>query len=141
MPIRPELRIHYGPEWRKVIRPRILKRAENCCENCRVPNHTSVKRIAGTWREQIVKWSGVTTRWRDTDGAVLEKKPAGSQRTVYIVLTVAHLNHVSGDDRDKNLKALCQWCHLRYDQAHHRETREARKDASRPLLEGLSPVL
>jgi hypothetical protein len=36
-----------------------------------------------------------------------------------IVLTVAHLNHDGMDCRDENLKAMCQRCHLRYDQALH----------------------
>ncbi len=58
-----------------------------------------------------------------------------NRRQVLIVLTVAHLNHVAGDDRDENLLALCQWCHLNYDKLHHKETRSARKDAARPLLD------
>lgn len=36
-----------------------------------------------------------------------------------IVLTVAHMNHVEMDCRDENLKAMCQRCHLRYDQELH----------------------
>lgn len=48
-----------------------------------------------------------------------------------IVLTVAHLNHTPEDCRDDNLKAMCQRCHLRYDQEHHlansRATRRSRK--------------
>lgn len=55
------------------------------------------------------------------------------------MLAVAHLNHVAGDDRDENLKALCQWCHLHWDQIHHKETRSSRKDAARPLLKGATP--
>lgn len=38
-----------------------------------------------------------------------------------IVLTVAHLNHTPEDCRDENLKAMCQRCHLRYDQKHHQQ--------------------
>jgi hypothetical protein len=54
--------------------------------------------------------------------------------SVGIVLTVAHLNHVAGDERDENLMALCQWCHLHYDRAQHSQTRCKRKDATRPLI-------
>ena len=39
-----------------------------------------------------------------------------------VVLTVAHLNHFPPDCRPENLLALCNTCHLRYDQvlhAHH----------------------
>lgn len=48
-----------------------------------------------------------------------------------IMLTVAHLNHKPMECEDGNLKAMCQRCHLRYDQEHHqlnaRKTRRARK--------------
>lgn len=36
-----------------------------------------------------------------------------------VVLTVAHLDHTPAHCSDDNLIALCQRCHLRYDQAHH----------------------
>lgn len=36
-----------------------------------------------------------------------------------IVLTVAHLNRIEKDCRRKNLKAMCQRCHLRYDTKQH----------------------
>lgn len=41
-------------------------------------------------------------------------------------LTVAHLNHIPEDCRRENLRALCAPCHLRYDAAHHSETRARR---------------
>lgn len=55
-----------------------------------------------------------------------------------IELAAAHLNHTPGDDRKKNLKALCQACHLNYDRADNlrraRITRCRNKDAARPLF-------
>ena len=36
-----------------------------------------------------------------------------------VVLTVAHRNHSPADCRDENLMALCNTCHLRYDQVLH----------------------
>ena len=36
-----------------------------------------------------------------------------------VALTVAHLNHYPPDCRDGNLLAMCQTCHLRYDQVLH----------------------
>ena len=123
MPIAPHLKRHYGIEWRTVTRPRILERAGNCCEHCGVPNHRQIARgDAGTWRDTGTGWQ--------------PRPPAKGARvrTVYIVLTIAHLNHVSGDDRDENLAALCQWCHLHLDALHHAETRKIRKDLARPLL-------
>ena len=57
-----------------------------------------------------------------------------SPARVRVVLTIAHFNHTPGDDRDENLKALCQWCHLAHDRDQHRATRRHTKDARRPLL-------
>jgi 5-methylcytosine-specific restriction endonuclease McrA len=47
----------------------------------------------------------------------------------------AHLNHTAGDDRPENLAWLCRACHLRYDAASHKDSRSARKDRARPLLQ------
>ncbi len=104
MPIRPELKIFYGVEWKTVTRPRILALAKNCCEWCGVRNKSTV-----------IGANGVP---------------------ITVHLTVMHLNHISGDDRDDNLKAACQSCHLLYDIQHHHETRANRKDQARPLLSG-----
>jgi hypothetical protein len=146
MPIRADLRHFYGREWRLVTRPRILARAENRCEQCGVPNHVEVTRVGGFWLEAGASWAlGAFRRWRTAAGAEwsagvtlgragILRDPPGRMRRVRIVLSTAHVNHQAGDDRDGNLKALCQWCHLNYDLRHHHETRATRKDAARPLL-------
>jgi hypothetical protein len=43
-----------------------------------------------------------------------------------VVLTTMHLNHTPEDCGDANLLAGCQACHLRYDRAHHAESRRQR---------------
>lgn len=137
MPIRADLRHFYGREWRLVVRPRILARAENKCEQCGVPNGATLYRVAGYWLEEGSSLVlGVFHRWHTFTGAVWRKEgqPPGRVRAVLTQLGVAHLNHTPGDDRDENLKALCRWCHLNYDASHHAETRATRKDAARPLL-------
>jgi hypothetical protein len=79
--------------------------------------------------------------WVDQHGRPApELRLRGLPRKVFVLLSVAHLNHVAGDDRDENLRALCAWCHLTYDLVHHRETRCHRKDAERPLLVALENV-
>lgn len=40
-----------------------------------------------------------------------------------VVLTIAHLDHMPENCQRANLKAMCQRCHLVYDQEHHAETR------------------
>ena len=124
MPINPDFRHFYGREWRKVTRPRILARAGNKCEDCGAPNGLDLVRSGKLWR----RWNPRKNRGR-IGGKFME-----NPHLVRCVLTIAHLNHTPGDDRDENLKALCQWCHLNFDKDHHRESRATRKDAARPLL-------
>jgi hypothetical protein len=111
---------------------RILARAHHRCEQCGVPNHQRVERGPdGLWRSLL----SLRGKWHSPQGRVSACQLLADTREVRIVLTVAHLNHIAGDDRDENLLALCQWCHLNYDKLHHKETRSARKDAARPLLD------
>jgi hypothetical protein len=147
MPIRKDLRPFYGPEWKKEIRPRILLRAENKCENCGAPNHVEVLRAAGWWTPFVhdnhspslslfIRKRPAELFWTPPGGAPghVAGFPPEIVRLVRIVLCVCHVNHTSGDDRDENLKAWCQWCHLNHDKEQHHETRATRKDARRPLL-------
>lgn len=113
MPIRLELRHHYGKAWR-ATRAAILVRAGDACEcsgqcgndhvdRCRAPHGVTIWRWIGqewTWSERAESWG----------------------RPVRVVLTVAHLNHEAGDDRPDNLLALCQRCHLRLDREQHAAT-------------------
>lgn len=145
MPIKKELRRFYAKTWRTVTRPRILARAEGCCERCGKPNHARVATASGKdcYGHYWMVWAKVED-FEDlaTDPVFLNQtgEPSGMIRTdapfrrIRVVLTVAHLNHVAGDDRDENLAALCQWCHLIHDRDHHKQTRETRKDGARPLL-------
>lgn len=148
MPIRSDLRHFYqGPQWQET-RKRILARANNCCEECGVPNHTIVARAMRWWA--IVpeswwfeKWEAdryPEIVWRNAGEAIHEGDnfPREICRRVYIVLTIAHLNNISGDDRDENLKALCQYCHLTMDARFHKQTRCANKDRRRPLLQEMT---
>ena len=48
-----------------------------------------------------------------------------------VVLTIAHLDHNTGNNADVNLRALCQKCHLNYDKKlhifHAQETKRKKK--------------
>lgn len=160
MPIRPELRAFYStPEW-KATRARIRLRAGGVfdsngvyrggarCEQCGVLDRKTALRAFGWWTEASLE----ATVWMfggSIDGRDVSQLPWHSPhngrvqvsgfirescRWVGIVLTCAHLDHVAGHDTDDNLKLLCQWCHLHYDQGHHKLTRSLRKDRQRPLL-------
>jgi hypothetical protein len=53
-------------------------------------------------------------RWFDLD--LLEATRLCATR---VVLAAAHLDDDRGDTRLRNLRALCQRCHMLYDRSHH----------------------
>lgn len=145
MPIPKNLRHLYRGKAYEAFRTALLDRAGNACEQCKVPNHSRIfrvelKQFAGWWFDEIL---GVG---RDPRGnpqphlthVTMMEEFGAELRGVHIVLTAAHLNRVSGDDRLENGKMLCQWCHLNYDRPvhliHSRETRCNEKDPKRPIL-------
>ena len=105
MPIRPENRHRYGPEWAEISRAIKFDRAGGRCEcrgECgRPPYHL-----------------------RADDGRCHNIHGQSAYGTgSKVVLTTAHLNHVIEDMRPENLAGFCQGCHLHYDKDHHSETR------------------
>jgi hypothetical protein len=141
VPIRPEFREYYKPPQWPEVRKRILARAKDRCEQCGKPNRKMVQTFSDrnpATGAPLMFWAPLdSTAWRDHNRRLwphLRIIRGAQPHTIRVVLTIAHLNHTPGDDRDDNLKALCQWCHLNYDQLHHKETRMERKDRSRPLL-------
>jgi protein-arginine kinase activator protein McsA len=140
MPIRKDLAQFYrGTSWFKT-RSRILARAGDGCEECGKPNGRRVFTFTRVVEGRRCMWwvCAEGLYWRDHTGKIdLNVAFPALPRNIRVVLTIAHLNHAAGDDRDENLKALCQWCHLNYDKLHHRETRSTRKDATRPILRAL----
>lgn len=89
MPIRPELKKLYPPNWHALGRE-VRARAGNCCEG-----------------------SPKFPDCRAADG--LSHPDTGSR----VVLTVAHFDHdVTNNTRD-NLFAWCQRCHLAHDLEQH----------------------
>ncbi len=128
------------------------------CEQCGVIDRKTALRACGWWTpatlEATVHMMGYFTDGRSTQvggpqtgycqilpwtmpdgkGPTPHGFPKECCRWVGIILTCAHLNNVAGDDRDDNLKLLCQWCHLNRDAPFHKRTRSIRKDRERPLL-------
>jgi len=113
----------YPSNW-KEIRARILERAGNRCEQCGVPNYfTGKKGSNGKWYTEDEVHS-----MNSTDGDHLFGHYDNPFKMVRIVLTIAHLNHDISDNREENLKALCQADHLALDKDLHianaKKTRE-----------------
>lgn len=94
MPIRPENKGRYPKNWKSEVRPRILARAGNCCEGS--PDHPDCRAANHQPHPETGSW---------------------------VVLTIAHLDHIPENCDDANLRAWCQRCHLRYDRDHHATTR------------------
>lgn len=89
----------YPADWKTVIRPRILKRAGHRCEGS--PAYPDCRAFNHVLHP--------VTRSK-------------------VVLTIAHLNHDTTDNRDENLRAWCQRCHLTYDAVYHAANRKVKKE-------------
>lgn len=138
----------YPVNWKTEIRPSVLKRAKNCCEECGVPNHSVVFRgyiiqdgkkvnVYQDVEANIYKADDSTFLYNDEfEGDVLPIR-GDNQKATKIILTIAHLDHDkhNHDVSLDRLKALCQRCHLRYDLAHHvRNRKYGRKQGEQPKL-------
>jgi 5-methylcytosine-specific restriction endonuclease McrA len=121
----------YPPNWSSEIRPRILKRANNCCEWCKAPNKTDVWRdLNGNWHlaeDFIDAHSNYSREIMDRDFPGWETHEPF--KFVKIILTIAHLDHDENnhDVKDDRLAALCQRCHLQYDAPEKARRRKVKK--------------
>ena len=117
MPIRPELRPLYPADWPELSRRIRFERAGGECERCGRP-HGALLRVlpdgrwfnarVGTWRDR----RGRAVRWPDLE-------ELSRQRTTRVVLAAAHLDHDPTNNRLRNLRCLCQRCHLMHDRVRH----------------------
>lgn len=124
MPIRPENKARYPNNWASDIRPSILARAGDRCEQCKAPNGEKICREMSGATYMIDTGEVFDANTGDALGQThLVDYPAG--RYITVVLTIAHLDHQPENCDPDNLRAWCQRCHLRCDQAHHAESRRA----------------
>ena len=117
MPIRPELRPLYPANWRALSWQVRFERGRGCCQACGRPHGVTLRCLpdgrwfdaaAGTWRDR----RGRPARWPDLVEAT-------RLRTTRVVLAAAHLDHNPTNNRRRNLRGLCQRCHLLHDRPHH----------------------
>ncbi|WP_188661374.1 hypothetical protein, partial [Sphingomonas metalli] len=132
MPIAREHRWLYPIDWRELSAIVRFGRAKGRCEHCRRPHGRDVLHLGdGVW------WDEDARRWRDGQGRGVRRLaapadlaraqpglagigPPAALRVTRVVLASAHLNHDPGDNRPRNLAALCQRCHMRHDADEHR---------------------
>lgn len=109
MPIRPENRDRYPPEWKAISERIRFDRAQNRCEcDGRCGLHAD-RCTAVNYEPHPVTGSNV-------------------------ILTCAHLAHTPEHCDDENLMAMCQRCHLSYDMDRHVANRRRSRDARRGQL-------
>lgn len=125
----------YPSNWKTQIRPDILKRANNCCEFCGVPNGKII--IRGVWNGVDCYQDDDGTIYDATNSEVIGEAYLGevhpTNKMVKVVLTIAHLNHDITNNDYSNLKALCQRCHNRHD-ADYRKANRRKNKPQLPLL-------
>ena len=90
MPIRPELRPLYPPHWRDLSARVRFERAGGKCQGCGRPHLQRLRCL-----------------------------PDGRFKTTRVVLAAAHLDSNPANNRWRNLRALCQRCHMLRDRPHH----------------------
>ena len=121
MPIRRELRGFYPIDWKQLSAVIRFERAKGRCEACGRPHGRLVQHLGdGRW------WDEERSAWRDGRGRALPrlKLPEGAAvKHTKVVLATAHLDHDPTNNPARNLKALCQRCHMLHDREEHRRRR------------------
>ncbi|HTR16169.1 MAG TPA: hypothetical protein VMI52_03950 [Acetobacteraceae bacterium] len=117
MPIRPELRDRYPTNWPEISRLVRFSRAGGVCQGCGRPHRALIRclpdgrwfdPVQSTWRDR----RGRRARWPDLEEAI-------KIRTTRVVLAAAHLDHDPGNNKLRNLRSMCQRCHMLHDRAYH----------------------
>jgi 5-methylcytosine-specific restriction endonuclease McrA len=117
----------YPPDW-KQIRQRILERDGHRCKHCGVENYAvGARTVDGEWMDE----RSINNLNSSEGEALFGHFP----KIIKIVLTIAHLNHDPTDNRDENLSALCQKCHLNHDKDQHKENARKTRNKKKGLQE------
>jgi hypothetical protein len=122
MPIQPRYRWLYPIDWPQLSALIRFERAKGRCEFCGRPHGREIRHLGdGRW------WDEENRTWRNGRGRALSRLalPAddAAVRITKVVLAAAHLDHDPTNNRPRNLKALCQRCHILHDREEHRRRR------------------
>lgn len=133
----------YPENWKTEIRPAVMARAgevrdssgkiitEACCEECKVKNHEKgARNFKGEWKTER-EINGMNSDAGEWNFQHIKTFP----KITKIVLTVAHLDHDSGNKNIsiERLRAWCQRCHLNYDRERHMENRKKNADKKKGI--------
>ncbi|MFT8366602.1 MAG: hypothetical protein ABF623_12215 [Gluconobacter cerinus] len=117
MPIRRELKALYPPNWPELSRQARFERAGGMCQRCGRPHGQTLQVLpGGRWKHPE------TGHWFNGRGRPVAPPDLIAllqTRQTKVVLAAAHLNHDPTVNRLRNLRALCQRCHLLHDRVYH----------------------
>jgi hypothetical protein len=117
MPIKAEMRWFYPIDWPQLSRHVRFARAGGVCQRCRRPHGAIVGVLPdGRW------YDSSCGTWRNHRGRPVrgpDMAETARMRQTRVVLAAAHLDHNPSNNRLKNLRSLCQRCHLSHDRPHH----------------------
>jgi hypothetical protein len=117
MPIKPEMRWFYPIDWPQLSHYVRFERAGGVCQHCGRPHAAMVYCLPdGRWYDETRQ------AWRNHRGRLVRApdfQEMAPLRQTRVFLAAAHLDHDPGNNRPKNLKGLCQRCHLTHDRPHH----------------------
>jgi ribosomal protein S14 len=117
MPIKPEMREFYPSDWSLISRRVRFERASGICQGCGRPHGVIVRCLPdGRWFD-AARHTWRSGRGRPSQWPNLEE--AAQMRKTRVVLAAAHLDHDPRNNRLRNLKSLCQRCHMIHDRPHH----------------------
>lgn len=121
----------YPPNWHTEIRPAVLKRANNRCEDCGLYNHSIICKDDRK-RPSKQQWD----MYWDLLKRTTKLRAMRAMQFTKIILTIAHLDHdkLNHDVKLDRLKALCQKCHLGLDIEHHKTNRKYGRNWKRDQL-------
>lgn len=120
-PISKENRALYPADWKKISQRIRFERANGRCECTGECGHEHPVIVGDTPVGRCAKEHGHHYMTANRKG----------RRFVKCVLTVAHLDSKLVDHSDKNLKGMCQWCHLRLDAKQHARNASDTRDRKR----------
>lgn len=112
----------YPDDWED-ISDGIRARAHDRCEQCGVENGALIHRLKSDLGQYVTA--------REYQRLPESKQAYYRSQVIRVVLTVAHLDNDTANNRGDNLRCLCQLHHLRLDASFHAQnaakTRAAKK--------------
>jgi hypothetical protein len=94
-----------------------FERAGGICQTCGRPHGQRVRSLPdGRWYDPKRR------TWRDGQGHDTERPDLEQRikvRTTRVFLAAAHLDHDPTNNRLRNLRSLCQRCHMIHDRPYH----------------------